>query len=796
MKPKRLILVAACAASCSLVAQESGGGKENLALEEVVVTAQKKAESLQETPISLTAFGEEQLEKDGISNLNDIGSSVPSMTIEPFPINNATLRIFIRGVGLIDAQVTQDAPVGIYLDGAFIARSTGTALDVADLQRIEVLRGPQGTLYGRNSTGGTINLITKRPTADAFELKQTFKAGNFGLFSSKTSVNIPLTDSAAVKLAYLNTQKDGFVENTGPGGDFGDRAVEGWRIDATWDVNERLQADYSYDYSEIEYFNHTYQPVFRREPNAFDLTDPQGSINGQIQNSVQDLVTHSDKRWSRAATAAPLLESKVEIEGHAFTVFWDYSESLQIKYIGAYRELSDSAYTDLSGGGGTEDYRLDSNNYTTSDGSTSFGVGAPKQEQMQFSHEFQFSGALWDTRLDYLAGLYYFYEEADETRAFGHQFHAPVSQQEPLPGTVVNTTLINLVSNDFDIENEALAAFGRLTWTPAVLDDRLHLTFGARHSEDSRFASKAFRTANLLEVVTETPAGSVATPPVPLPENGYATSADQDFSDDSFELIAEFDVNDDVNVYVKSVEAYKSGGFNTRDPDQARFERGFDKEKVASLELGMKSEFLDRRLRVNADVFFSDYTDVQLNFLIAGSIADTQVVNAGEAEMKGAELDLTFLASRNLILSLSYAYLDASVTKATDPDTGADVTEDFVFSSAPMHSGTASMDYTLAEWSWARLGLNVSYNYLGDKKGSVRSDSVSNTFLEGYDLINARLGLYDMPFAGGSLTAAIWGKNLEDTEYVINAVDNLPQAARSVIWGDPRSYGLDLIYNY
>ncbi|MFT5575365.1 MAG: iron complex outermembrane receptor protein [Bermanella sp.] len=134
------------------------------------------------------------------------------------------------------------------------------------------------------------------------------------------------------------------------------------------------------------------------------------------------------------------------------------------------------------------------------------------------------------------------------------------------------------------------------------------------------------------------------------------------------------------------------------------------------MELGVKSELLDRRLRINADVFHSNFSDVQLNFLIPGTIADTQVVNAGEALMKGAELDLTYLATRSLMLTLSYAYLDAEITEATDPGTGADVTDAFLFSSAPMHSGTAFPDYTLAQWGWARLFFNASYNYLGDKK--------------------------------------------------------------------------------
>lgn len=788
MKP--LIWIAAFTA-WTVCAQEN-----DFALEEVIVTAQKKTQSLQETPISLTAFDEDRLEKDGIANLLDIGSSVPSMTIEPFPINNATLRIFIRGIGLIDAQITQDPPVGIYMDGVYIARSTGTALDVAELERIEVLRGPQGTLYGRNSTGGAINLITRRPSSEALAFKQTLTAGNYGLLSSKTSLNLPVSDTSAVKLAYLHSQKDGFVENDGPGGDFGDREVQAWRLDARWDISDSLQLDYSYDNSRIEFFNHTYQPVTPRPIVPPDPSNPAGSVNAQVQNAAQDKVTHREDRWSRARTAAPLLAADTEIEGHALTLFKDLGEVLQIKYIAAWRELGDESYTDLSGGGGFPEYRLDNNVYTTRDGSVTYGLSIPRVDQEQYSHELQFTGLLFDERVDYIAGLYYFAEQATEHRPFGHQFNAPISETEPAPGVTVSTSLLNLVGFTNEIDNTAAAVFGRATWTLPVLDSRLRLTLGARHSRDTREAAKMFRTENFTETATTTATGTAASPPAPLNTIAFNAAADQKYKDDSFELIGEFDISEDINVYAKAVEAYKSGGFNTRDPSEQRFRRGFEEEKVASIELGIKSELLQRRLRINANIFHSDYTDVQLNFLINNSIADTQVVNAGEATMQGLELDVTFMASRHLLLMLNYAYLNAEVTEAIDPDNGADVTDTFVFSSAPEHSYTAAVDYTAAEWSWGRLGLNLSYNYMGERNGAVRTASVPNTFLEDYGLINARLGLYDMPAWGGILTAALWGKNLADSEYAINAIDNLPQASRSVIWGEPRSYGLDLIYTY
>ena len=184
-------------------------------LEEIIVTAQKKTSTLQDTPISMEAFGAEKLELRGIGGLEDLGTNVPSMIIEPFPLSATTLRIAIRGVGVNDSQVTQDPAVGIYIDGVYLARSVGLALDLADVERMEVLRGPQGVLYGRNSTGGAINVISKRPDPLAFNMQHKLTVGERNLLSARSSINVPLTDDLAVKLALVARRSDGFVENTG-----------------------------------------------------------------------------------------------------------------------------------------------------------------------------------------------------------------------------------------------------------------------------------------------------------------------------------------------------------------------------------------------------------------------------------------------------------------------------------------------------------------------------------------------------------------------------------------------------
>lgn len=830
----------ACAATPSLALAQASRNAAPIALEEVLVTAQKKVESLQDTPISLTAFGAGRLETDGINNLSDIGSRVPSLTIEPFPINNATLRIFIRGIGISDTQVTQDPPVGIYVDGVYVARATGTALDVAELERIEILRGPQGTLYGRNTTGGAVNMITKRPSTEAFELKQKFVVGNRNLFTSKTSVNLPVTDTLAAKLSYLTTSNDGFIDNTGviqnpssPGyiagksKDFGDRDVQGYRIDLRWDAADWLTVDYAYDFSDMSYVNYIYQPI--TPPCGGNPGDCNKGQSDQIKQSAANNSRYSDHRFDEMASASPMQDSNTEIEGHSLTLAADF-DTWQLKYIAAYRTLDDRSYADLSGGTGNPDYRLDSNTYCGPAARAAVGgctpLVVPVITQDQTSHELQFTGDFADSRVEYIVGAYLFEENAQEDNSpLHHQLSSGIDGD-----TSGNTRIVNLLSQKYDVENESTALFGQFTWTPAILEDRMHLTFGYRHSEDSRFARKNQQDFVYIEnPLLPGGAAEASNPALALmlgPIAGLPSSADRefvnvegdkDFSDDSYSFTFEFDLTDDINIYAKSVEAYKSGGFNTRDPQRDGsqgtasdgrdygfgFSEGFESEKVQSYELGIKSELMDRRLRINGDVFFSEYTDIQLNQILNGTIADTKVSNAGEAEMMGLEADVTFLATRDLLILFNYAYLDTEVTKATDTVTGADIANTFVFFSAPEHSYTLAVDWTLMQGDWGSLNLNVSHNFMDERNGGSRTENVSKdgrkdrgTFLNDYRLTNARLGLSNLAVMGGVLQVAAWVKNIDDEEYHLTAIDNTPHVDRAMIWGEPRTYGLDLIYEY
>ena len=210
-----LIAVLAAVAATPAWAQEQAADQAGTGVEDIVVTAQKREESLQDTPISIVALTASDLEKKGVSGLVDLRSQVPNLQLTPHPNSGSTTQVFMRGVGLNDDQITQDPSVAVYMDGVYVARSQGMALEVADLARVEVLRGPQGTLYGRNATGGAINFITAKPRLGEFGAKAQLSLGNYDLRRFKVGVNVPVGDQLAVNLAFVKMKQDGFIDNPG-----------------------------------------------------------------------------------------------------------------------------------------------------------------------------------------------------------------------------------------------------------------------------------------------------------------------------------------------------------------------------------------------------------------------------------------------------------------------------------------------------------------------------------------------------------------------------------------------------
>jgi iron complex outermembrane receptor protein len=788
---------------------------EGAALDDVVVTAQKRVQSLQETPISIEVLGAEKLELRGIEGIAELATQVPNMTVEPFPTHNATLRLFIRGVGPTDAQLTQDPAVGVYIDGVYIARAVGLALDIADLERIEVLRGPQGTLYGRNTTGGAVNLVTKRPSAGLFAMTHKLTFGERGQRYGRSSLNVPLGSDLAVKLAVLAHEREGHIGNTGAGGQFGERTEQAARLDARW-TGDWLTADYAYERSDLDYWNYMYQAVLTPE------TDKgQGEL---FKRYGQERTIYSAERLDTLATSAPYEQSGTKIDGHALTLAVPVGD-VELKYIGSFRDLWDAEYQELAGGLGAPDYRLDSHAYDGPAADAANGgptpLVIPTVTQEQWTHELQLGGRLFDDSLQVLVGLFHFTEQAVEDRhRLNHQLSTGIDGNmvtqigiDPTTPGFEQARLVSFTDLWWSIDNTAQAAFTELTWTPGWLDRRTHWTLGYRHSEDRREAVKYRRSPTYVETYVN---GQGTAQMLSEAQRFDYVPASRSFSDDSFAYGLAFDVRPGFHAYAKSVEAYKSGGFNVRDPnvdgddgsgtpgtadDNAfgfGFVDGFEPEHVRSYELGAKTEWLERRVRVNGAVFYSDYRDFQVNFLVPDTISDTKVRNAGKADMRGVELDATWLVAEGLRVTLAGAYLDANMKEVINKLNGQNEAHLYPFYSAPPFTGVASVDGSLLDLGWAQLRAYAAYNYVGERGGLVISEPKRGlTRLDAYGLFSGRLMLQGLRIGeSGGLDFALWGRNLADRDHVISAIDNLPHADRSVLWGEPRTLGLDATYRF
>jgi iron complex outermembrane recepter protein len=701
----------ACAGNATLA--QDAGSESRFRLEEVIVTAQRREESLQNAPVSIQALSAEDLEIKGIFDLVDLHTHVPNFQIAPHPSTSSTIRTFMRGVGNNDDQITQDPSVAIYLDNAYIARVQGLAMEVAEISRIEVLRGPQGTLYGRNSTGGAINFVSLAPDVDEFGFKQTVGLGDRSLRRSHTRVNVPVIDGElGVQLSYLTSQQEGYIDNLGIGNErFGDRDRDAWRIDTLWQPSDSLSLRYNYDRSEI-----------RDTPHFIDAVTIDESPEIPDEGSIYE---------------PDLRRDDIHAEGHSLTISWALAENIELKSMTTYREMD--SVTDR--------------NYLTDIVRPRVPLtGSSKlTNQDQFSQEFQLTGSAFGDSLEYVLGAYYFEESADDTSR---------------SGSTRNT--VRFVTAD----NEARAFYGQGTWTPDVLDRRLHLTVGGRWSKDEREAS--YQDGTVSGGLTGAPTGG---------DNSY-----DNFSPTG---VLAWDVSDSISVYAKASRGYKSGGFNLRASSRERFSEGFDEEQLLSYEIGLKSQLLDDRVRLNAAAFYSDYDDIQIN--TQSDPADpsiTDVLNAGRAVIKGVEVDLTALITENLSLNLNYGHLSPEFRELLGAD-GVDRADDVTMINAPDHKYSIDLAWTLPRTPIGAPSLNLGYTWQDDMNTSTSNPTF---IVESYGLFNARMTLADIPgIPAGSLRASVWGKNLSDEEYYISLFSVVVPAA---LYGEPRSYGIDLTYEF
>jgi len=713
-------------------------------LEEVVVTAQKRVESLQDTPLSVVAFSESVLENQGIAGLSDLALQAPSLQFYDFPTSTSNISLFLRGFGNTDSQtLTIDNPVGVYIDGVYIARTSGATIDVLDLERVEILRGPQGTLFGRNSSAGTISFITKKP-ADEFQGKIEGGAGEFGSWHGGLTLDAPIAPTLRTKLSYHASAIDGWVKNKGPNDvagqsakDFYQKEQEGYRLAVSWDASDKLVVDYSYDWAEID----STAPYYQQDPARRQEKTSHLFLGGGAYKYV-------------------LPESNTEQSGHNLTISWAVSDTLSLKSITSYREMDELSVQNWS--------------------DTLFFATSVDWSTEAFSQELQLLGSAFNSKLDYIVGYYYFDEEGDKAE---EQFTNGVSGSfdsllDPLASLSVLLGGNNLGIHTLDTDLESQAVFAQGSYTPEWLDSRLSITAGFRYTEDERNASRGVDASN--------------------PSIQFAPgNNDLDYDRTDYTFALNYSFSDNVNGYFRVATGYRAGGSGERTLD---FSQTFAEEESTSYEFGLKSELFNRRLRVNAAIFMTDYDDLLLT--ISGQppmfASFVENFNAGEASIDGFELDVIALLGDATTVTVNYTYLDTELNDVIVPQDsfllggppaspvdmrGVDISDTTYIAFAPDNAVSVALDHSWALNGGASLDFHLNYSW----RDEVFSQPARGLPVESLGLLGGRLALSGWQLGTTELKIALWGKNLTDEDEVVYDL-----SALGFQYNMPRMYGVDL----
>jgi iron complex outermembrane receptor protein len=786
-------------------------------LEEVIVTAERRENTLQDTPIAVTAFSEEKIADMGIFTVADIGGRAPNTNIGKQPSSSANMSIFIRGVGQGETSVMIDPKTSFYVDGVYMSKTVGAVFDIVDLERIEVLRGPQGTLFGRNSTGGAINVTTVKPRG---ELAATLQGsiGNDGYQRVAGSVDLPqFADMLSVKLSAAWQEYDGWAENTAPDAaekDFDTEDNKGYRAAFRLAPTDSFTVDYAYDKTDNSMVPKPWQVsrVHDSLTNGIDRVPvPYELIGGELYQQMAADIGDPDERRD-TFYYENTGEQELDVEGHSLTLAWDL-ELFTLKYIFADRETEITA-GDQPLGGGT--YYATDLIWGDLNPDAGFGVPVPKDAFNAYieetsieltTHEFQIIGDAFNERLQYTGGFFSYEEEVYESnpqtfalpialligsfppplpglyQAFGYcdadlfcigsqrlPFLDPTGQADPN-----NNGFVDFI---YGQDTESWAVYSQVTWS---LTNSIDLTGGIRYTEDDKEAflfNENFGQTSVEEKIT----------------------AEDDWDNTSYLARVNWAMNDDINFYFTWSTGYNGGGFNARASNPDSFQTPFDEEDIESFEVGMKSDWFDNRMRANIAIFYNEYTDIQIAQFEAGSGgASSAIVNAGEATYQGLELDFSAILFEGLIMEFNYGYLDAEFDEylARDPATNelVDISGNTTVPRAPEHSGSLSFQYDFQPFEFGELSARVDLRYTDEYVYHPFNNQWDYT--ESHTMVDGRISLNNVGIGEeGTLRFSLWGKNLTDEEHRVWGIDFDSLGYAGGTYARPRTYGLDIIYDF
>lgn len=680
------LLALDAAAAMAQTAPDNGS-----ALNEIVVTARKRNESLQQVPLSISAVSGNDLQRLGGTTFSDIGHLFPNVSFNDSNTQGGDFSIR----GLTSGGSGSDTSIGLYVDDVFIGPESTIGERLIDLDTVQVLRGPQGTLFGRNTVAGAINITTRKPT-DTQEVTLGAVLGNYGLYQVEATLNQPINDKVLTRTTFVRRARDGYLDNLDHGSAGNDEDGYSGRAHVLFKPGDRLQVLATVDAS----VDHTCDNMFKIIAGTLYTgnTNPdQSRWNGPCKNG-RDIV--------------------------GATLRADYQlESVKLSSISAYRYRSTKFVTDRD--------------FTSVNVATS---GLDTIEN-QFTQEFRATSPGGE-RLNWVAGVFVFDRSADNVTRLGLG-----------PGLLGGNLSDNVVT-DAKVDTLSVAAYGSLEYylTPA-----LSAELGLRYTYERK-------TLDYVQTATLPVPGFSSVPAFGKRVNGGELSP-------SFNLSYRWSPT--MLTYLRIARGFKSGGFNaatSSDPNKIEFKP----EYLTSYELGVKSELLDRRLRLNASVYYYDYTDIQQS---SQTGAGFFISNAASARSYGAELEMNYRATRDLLLIASAGYANANYVDYGTMSGNR-------LPRAPRWTLSGSVDWTFASGSWGQAYLRPEIDFR--TKNYVDNANTPLFVQQSHAVLNARIGID----SASNWSAGLWGRNLTDRRYTLGGFSLAPVGYYTTV-APPCTFGAD-----
>jgi len=730
-------------------------------IEEVIVTAQKRAENLQEVPIAITAISGAVLREDTVRSLHDISEQIPNLVFSAFSPGQP--EIAIRGIGTKeDGAAASDSTV-VSIDDIYIAARTAQVFDIFDLERIEVLRGPQGTLYGKNSIGGSINFVTAPPTEDTrIRVAQTF--GDYGRVDTGGLISGALGENFLGKFSFSRRKFDGYLDNLLYDEQWGEAETLAMRAQLLWHASENVDVMFGGDWSDDDIGATNREPIGSVGPlhDCGCVSDPV-AVNIALggDGDAHDTLAETEGFTDR------------QVHGLNAKVTWDTGK-MDFVSISSWRESDFDWIEDSEGLPPSPPIDL-----TGASGSPGPGLTAPPEqgfsfdlndlaveETEQLTQEFRLTGES-ARGMEWVAG--FFYSKEDIKRSERFSFTALGG-----PG------LDNLSDYTANQENDSTswAFYGQVTWP---VTERMNITGGLRYS----YEEKKILVGN----VRHSGIGL-------LLQSFDPTRAKADWDNVSGRLALDYSINDDAMAYASISTGFKSGGFTGAATTKEVATTPFDEETATSYEVGLKGLWANRRIQTNIAAFFTDYEDLQVTRFFqpeGDSLGQFITENAAKAEIKGLEFELVALLTDSWELGGNFAWLDGEYTEffGTPSAGGGGDFSGNVMRQAPEFSWYAYTRYTISLQDSGQISAKVDYAYQDDMFFDPNNNPI--TIGPSYGLWNARVGWTS---ASARWEIAGWIKNIGDEDYIHHVFSQRGSRVAFARFGAPRHYGVTFTYNY